>query len=174
MFMGEEQGLLGSRFMIEQAQKTNSLKDVKYMMNLDMAGNPIGINAGHLVDDTLFFKNLGGIIQAIDTTFKNKQAHTSMLHSDHQPFMLHGIPIVGVVSNLGDGVYDGYHSNLDKFDLVNEQHLINTVRFCSMILYGLADADKLPAHTMDSEQTKKFLIDSNLKEPLVIGGDWRW
>jgi hypothetical protein len=43
-----------------------------------------------------------------------------------------------------------------------------------MILFGLADAEKLPASKMDSETTKQFMIDSHLEEPLKLAGDWKW
>jgi carboxypeptidase Q len=174
LFMGEEQGLLGSRFMTAQAVNDKSIQHIKYMMNLDMAGNPIGISASNKLDDTVFFKNLGKEISDIDTLFKNKQKRGSSLHSDHEPFMLEGIPVLGVVSNLKESIYDGYHSSLDMFNLVDQQSIINTARFGTMILYGLANADKLPAHTLTSNETKQFMIDNGLKEALVIGGDWRW
>lgn len=43
-----------------------------------------------------------------------------------------------------------------------------------MILYAVADAEQLPAAKMDSETTKQFMIDNDLKEPLIIAGDWKW
>ncbi len=174
MFMGEEQGLLGSRYMVEQAAKDGSINNVKYMMNLDMTGNPIGMNAGGKLDDSTFFKNVGAEIQKIDTIFKNKFSNTSGLHSDHQPFMLEGVPILSMHSNLDRSIYGCYHSDCDDFNLVNEVHLVNTARFATMALYGLANAEKLPAQKMDSETTKQFMIDNNLKEPLIIAGDWKW
>jgi carboxypeptidase Q len=173
MFMGEEQGLLGSRYMVSQAVKDLSINNVKYMMNLDMSGNPNGINAGGKSDST-FFKTVGAEIHAVDTTFANKFSHGSGLHSDHQPFMLEGVPILGVVSNLDRSIYGCYHSDCDNFKLVNQQHLVNTARFGTMILYALADADVLPAQKMDSETTRQFMIDNHLKEPLIIAGDWKW
>jgi carboxypeptidase Q len=174
MFMGEEQGLLGSRYMVDQEIKAGSIENVKYMMNLDMSGNPVGMNAGGKIDDSTFFKSLGADIQKVDTTYKNTISKGLGLHSDHQPFMLEGVPILGVDSNLDRSIYGCYHSDCDDFKLVNEQHIINTARFGTMILYGLANADKLPAKKMDSETTKQFLIDNNLKEPLIIAGDWKW
>ena len=98
----------------------------------------------------------------------------SGLHSDHQPFMLEGVPILSMQSNLDRSIYGCYHSDCDDFNLVNEEHLKNTARFGTMILYGLANAEKLPAQKMDSETTKQFMIDNNLKEPLIIAGDWKW
>lgn len=174
MFMGEEQGLLGSRHMVAQEIKNGTIESIKYMMNLDMSGNPIGINAGGKLDSPDFFSSLGSEIQKIDTIFKNNFSNRSGLHSDHQPFMLEGVPIVGVISNLDRSIYGCYHSDCDDFNLVNEQHMVNTARFGTMVLYGLANAEVLPAKKMDSETTKQFMIENNLEEPLRIAGDWKW
>ena len=174
MFMGEEQGLLGSRYMVNEAVKDGSIEGIKYMMNLDMTGNPVGINAGGKLEDTTFYKTVGQAIQKVDTIFKNKFTNQSGLHSDHQPFMLEGVPVLGMHSNLERSIYGCYHSDCDDFKLVNETHLRNTVRFGTMLLYAVANADKLPAMKMDSETTRQFMIDNNLREPLTLAGDWKW
>lgn len=174
MFMGEEQGLLGSTYMVGKAIEDGSIEKIKYMMNLDMTGNPVGINAGGKMDDSTFFRNLGEEVARIDTVFKNKVTGESGLHSDHQPFMLEGVPILGLNGNLDRSVYGCYHANCDDFKLVNKQHLMNTSRFGTMVLYGLANAEKLPASKMDSETTKQFMIDNHLEEPLRLAGDWKW
>ncbi len=174
MFMGEEQGLLGSRHMVNEAIKAGEIEQIKYMMNLDMSGNPIGMNAGGQLDDENFFKTLGASIQQQDTIYQNNFSNRSGLHSDHQPFMLEGVPILSVHSNLDRSIYGCYHSDCDDFNLVDKTHITNTARFGTMMLYGLANAEKLPATKMDSEMTKEFMIKNNLKEKLIIGGDWKW
>ncbi len=174
MFMGEEQGLLGSTYMVKQAIANNTIDNIKYMMNLDMAGNPIGMNAGGKLDDEQFFKDLGAAIQKQDTIYKNTFTNKSGLHSDHQPFMLEGVPILSVNSNLDRSIYGCYHSDCDDFNLVNKDHMTNTSRFGTMMLYALANAEKLPAAKMDSETTKEFMIKNDLKEKLIIGNDWKW
>lgn len=174
MFMGEEQGLLGSRHMVSEAIKAGDIEKIKYMMNLDMSGNPIGMNAGGQLEDEEFFKTLGAAIQQQDTIYQNSFSNKSGLHSDHQPFMLEGVPILSVHSNLDRSIYGCYHSDCDDFNLVNKEHITNTSRFGTMMLYGLANAEKLPATKMDSETTKQFMIRNNLKEKLMIGGDWKW
>ncbi|MFT5738190.1 MAG: carboxypeptidase Q, partial [Maribacter sp.] len=174
MFMGEEQGLLGSKYLVNQAIANNTIENIKYMMNLDMAGNPIGMNAGGQLENENFFTELGAAIQQQDTIYQNTFSNRSGLHSDHQPFMLEGVPILSVHSNLDRSIYGCYHSDCDDFPLVNKDHITNTARFGTMMLYGLADAETLPAIKMDSETTKQFMIDNNLKEKLIIGGDWKW
>lgn len=174
MFMGEEQGLLGSKYMVEEAIKSGNIDNIKYMMNIDMSGNPIGMNAGGQLNDESFFQNLGAAIQQQDSIYKNNFSNRSGLHSDHQPFMLEGVPILSVHSNLDESVYGCYHSDCDDFNLVNENHILNTARFGTMMVFGLANADKLPATKMDGETTKEFMIKNNLKEKLIIGNDWKW
>ncbi len=174
MFMGEEQGLLGSTWMVNEEVKKGTIESIRYMMNFDMTGNPVGINAGGKIDDTTFFKNLSAELQQVDTVFKEKYTNRSGLHSDHQPFMLEGVPVLSLNGELERSVYGCYHADCDDFNLVDQPTLVNIVRFGTMTLYGVANAETLPAKKMDSETTKQFMIDNNLEEPLRIAGDWKW
>jgi hypothetical protein len=174
MFMGEEQGLLGSKAYINKMLGDKSIRQVRYMVNLDMAGNPIGFNAFGRDEMLPFFTETGKKIQAIDTVFHNSVSNNAGLHSDHQPFLLNGIPVMAPVSNLDRKVYQCYHANCDNFKLVNKKHLDNSVRFTAMMLYALADADEIPAKRYTDIQTKEYLVKQGLKAELVLGNEWRW
>ncbi|WP_420388114.1 M20/M25/M40 family metallo-hydrolase [Roseivirga sp.] len=175
MFMGEEEGLLGSRYMVNQAVANGTIDQIKYVMNQDMSGNPVGFGTGGRPEAEAFFKTVGLEIMAVDSsTFKNQVSNGAGLHSDHQPFMLQGVPYTSPSSNLDRSIYGCYHSDCDDFDLVNREHMVNNVRFSSMMLYALADAEKLPTEKLDDAATKAFLEGHNLKLKLQIGGDWRW
>jgi hypothetical protein len=52
--------------------------------------------------------------------------------------------------------------------------MVNNVRFSSMMLYALANAETLPAKKLNDAETKAFLEGHDLKLKLQIGGDWRW
>jgi len=173
-FMGEEQGLFGSTHMVEQAEANGTIDGIKFMMNLDMSGNPIGMNVSGAEVDTTFFKNVGSRIHEVDSIYKGDFSSKAGLHSDHQPFMLAGVPILSVHSNLDKKIYNCYHADCDSFDLVNEEHIRNTTRFGTMMLYAVADAENLPAKKMNSEETKQFMIDNGLEENLKMQGDWKW
>ena len=178
MFMGEEQGLLGSRAYVNEAVEKGTINQIKYVMNQDMSGNPRGFNAGDRPEAAAFLDTIGKQIMAVDTTvtefFKNQNSNGAGLHSDHQPFMLQGIPYISANSNLERRIYGCYHSDCDDFDLINEVHIRNNVRFSSMMLYALADAEEMPAQKLDDQATKAFLEGNGLKLKLRIGGDWRW
>jgi len=173
MFMGEEEGLLGSKAYVEKAMKDGSLQKVRYMLNFDMTNNPKGYSSGTDEDSTLI-KSIGSMAKQADTSFANTFRSGLGLHSDHQPFMLEGVPTGGASGSLSKEIIDCYHADCDVFSYVKEDEIKNTVRFGSMLLYGLADSDSLNATHMSDDVLKEKLLKSNLKEPLQIAGEWRW
>jgi carboxypeptidase Q len=174
LFMGEEQGLLGSKHFVKDLREKGGLDKVAYMMNLDMTNDPKGANAFGRDEMTSFFQEVGNAIRQVDKNYKNETTNRAGLHSDHQPFMLEGIPIAGLSGRLDPSVLQCYHADCDSFDLVNEQELKNTVRIASMYLYALANAENLPVKRLSDENTKTFLISQGLKQELVLGQEWRW
>ncbi len=174
MFMGEEQGLLGSRAYVDAATKDKSIDQIRYMLNYDMTNDPKGYSTSAEESKELF-QSIGAIANALDTTFKNTFRSGAGLHSDHQPFMLHGVPTGGGAGGtLPNNSGPCYHADCDGFNLVDEMGMKNTVRFNAMLLYGIADSKEIRAKHFSDEETRIFLIKNNLKEPLQIAGDWRW
>ncbi len=174
MFMGEEEGLLGSRAYVDAAIKDKSIDNIRYMLNYDMTNDPKGYATSAQESKTLF-ESIGTIAQNIDSNFKNTFSVGAGLHSDHQPFMLNGIPTGGGAGgSLPKGAGPCYHADCDIFSLVEDKGMRNTVRFNTMLLFGIADAAKIEAKHFSDEETRLFLIKNNLKEPLQIAGEWRW
>ncbi len=174
MFMGEEEGLLGSRAYVDAAIKDKSIDNIRYMLNYDMTNDPKGYATSAQESKTLF-ESIGTIAQNIDSNFKNTFSVGAGLHSDHQPFMLNGIPTGGGAGgSLPKGAGPCYHADCDIFSLVEDKGMRNTVRFNTMLLFGIADAAKIEAKHFSDAETRLFLIKNNLKEPLQIAGEWRW
>ena len=174
MFMGEEQGLLGSRAYVDQSIKDKSIDQIRYMFNYDMTSDPKGFSTSS-EDSRSLFQSIGSIAQTLDTNFKNILSVGGGLHSDHQPFMLHGVPTGGGAGGrLPKGAMECYHADCDVFSLVDESGLKNTVRYGAMLLFGTADAAEIKSKHLNDLETKEFLLKNNLKEPLQIAGEWRW
>ncbi|MGB3617783.1 MAG: M20/M25/M40 family metallo-hydrolase, partial [Catalinimonas sp.] len=173
-FMGEEIGLFGSQHMVERLKRRGDLGGVRYVVNLDMAGNPRGYNAFGRPEAAALFEDFGEQIRAVDADYANQNVSRPGLHSDHQPFMLEGIPVTTPNSNLDPKVYDCYHADCDRFALVDSLHMLNGTARTAMLIYLLADAETLPTARMSSDETRDFLVDNGLKESLQLGGDWRW
>lgn len=174
MFMGEEEGLLGSKAYLQQGLADKSLDQVVYMLNYDMTNDPKGYSA--TTDDSKeLFQSIGAIAKGIDTSFTNIFRSGAGLHSDHQPFMLYGIPTGGAAGGrLPNNGGPCYHADCDDFKLVDDMGMRNTVRFNAMLTYALADVPVIPARRLNDEETRALMIKSNLREPLTIAGEWRW
>jgi Zn-dependent M28 family amino/carboxypeptidase len=173
MFMGEEEGLLGSKAYVEQAVKSGDINKVAFMLNYDMTNDTKGFNASDSTCRELF-QSIGKVASSLDTAFRNTFSSGAGLHSDHQPFMLHGVPTGGGSGALARNVLDCYHADCDAFQLVDENGMKNTIRYNAMLIYGLADTEKMPAKHRNDEETREFLIKNNLQQPLEIAGEWRW
>ena len=174
LFMGEEEGLLGSKAYVDAAIKDKSIEQIRYMFNYDMTNDPKGFSTSS-EDSRALFQSIGAIANKLDTNFKNTIGVGAGLHSDHQPFMLQGIPTGGGAGGgLPNGAGPCYHADCDVFKLVDEKGMKNTVRYGAMLLYGVADAVEIKSKHLTDLETKQFLLDNNLKEALQIAGDWRW
>lgn len=174
MFMGEEEGLLGSKAYVAAAVKDKSIDRIRYMLNYDMTNNPKGF-ATSAEESRELFQSVGNIARQLDTSFTNSFRSGAGLHSDHQPFMLHGVPTGGGAGGgLPNNAGPCYHADCDVFSLVDEMGMKNTVRYSSMLIYGVADTEVIKAKHFSDEETRLFLIKNNLKEPLQIAGEWRW
>jgi len=174
LFMGEEQGLLGSRSLMEDMKKTGELDKVRCLLNLDMTNDPNGLNAFGRNEMVPFLTQIGEVMKEVEPAFANTMLNQAGLHSDHQPFMIEGVPIVGMNGHLAKEVLDCYHANCDRINLVKKDELQNTVRYSAMLLYALADADDIPTRRMDDTKTRDYLTAQGLRTPLQIANEWRW
>ena len=174
LFMGEEQGLLGSKAYVEKAKKDGTIDQITYMLNYDMTNDPKGFATSRKEMEPLL-KGWGSEIVKIDTGFKNLFQAGAGLHSDHQPFLLEGITTGGGAGGKlpnNSGPY--YHSDGDVFNLVDEQGMKNTVRYSTMQTYALANTPVIPVKKQNEKDLEIFLESQKLKEPLKIAGEWRW
>ncbi len=174
LFMGEEEGLLGSRYHLKELIKTKQIDKVQFMMNLDMTNAVYGMAVGGRDEFVPFFQNIGVQIAKTDPKFKNTVLNRAGLHSDHQPYMLEGIPTGAPMGRVSPEIMACYHASCDCFDLINKEQITDGVRFSAMLIYGLAEASKLPAKRLNPDKTREQLIAQGLKKELVIGRDWKW
>ncbi|MGR3810824.1 M28 family peptidase [Jiulongibacter sp. NS-SX5] len=173
LFMGEEQGLLGSKEYVKKAKENGEIDRISLMVNLDMLNNCHGFNAFGNESLKKEIDEVGTEIQSIFDNYPNQNSNKAGLHSDHEFFMLSGIPVCLPSGKLSKEALDCYHADCDEFALINQQELENNVKYTSMMLYALANADHLPA-ALNSSETRDFLVAQNLKEELVLGKKWNW
>lgn len=172
--MGEEQGLLGSRALAAQWLKEGKLGDIKAVVNMDMVGNPISINDFDWPGAEVFFTGTDSVIARNLPEFTGKRSHAPGLHSDHQPFMLEGIPSFSMNSSLPDSVYQCYHADCDNIDLVKEFYMKNSAIAHSLMVLDLASRKQPGFGRMKPKMLANWLKSHRLKEKLEISGEWKW
>lgn len=173
LFMGEEQGLLGSHALVEAWKTTGELDRVRCMINLDMSGHPRGFNVFSPEPLGSFVNEAQRAMRSLDTTFAASFSQTPGLHSDHQSFMMRGVPTMAPICDLGDHVYHCYHSSCDDVGLVDPEAMTDNVRRVGQVLWALANAETLAPHFTD-EQLRDRLKSEGLEEKLRLQNEWRW
>ncbi len=174
LFMGEEVGLIGSKHYVNQALKDGSINQIKAMSNMDMTTNPKSYYST-MESNLPILTDYANDVQKVIPDFKLKTFASVDLHSDHQPFMLQGVPIIGLSdSQFTKGALNCYHANCDTFDYVEETGLKNNVILETYLLYRLSNLKEIPSKRWNEQEIKEALIKGNLETPLRISGDWRW
>ena len=142
------------------------------MLNFDMAGNAMAWNTEGFSKADDFFSQVNAQIAVYDTAVRNTTTSSSDLHSDHQPFLLQGIPVAQTKGDMPASVYNCYHADCDRINLVEPFYLDRTSRMAALMAYALATEKELPAQRLTEEQTKAMLIKAGLKEELLLGKAW--
>lgn len=173
-FMGEEEGLLGSKFRVENLKKKGTLQGIRAVVNLDMAGNPIGFNSFGWPGAKKWFSDNTSHFPQLVSTFKVKNEDAAGLHSDHQSFMLEGVPVFSPQSQMPDSVYTCYHANCDNFNLVQPEWMLTSAQIHALLAVRLANSPRLPFTQMGTRKLTKWLRKAGLKEKLEISGEWKW
>lgn len=173
LFMGEEEGLLGSQALVRAWKASGELDRVRCMMNMDMSGHPRGFNVFGPGSWGAVIKQAQAPIAELDTSYKALFNNEPGLHSDHQPFMLAGVPVLSPICDLGGHVYGCYHSSCDDIHLVDPQAMVDNVRRVAAVLWYLANTAELPGHFSEVELRERLQA-AGLEEKLRIQRDWPW
>lgn len=161
LFMGEEQGLHGSRSWVEEHR--GELDRIRAMVNLEMPADPEGfVNHGHdeaieLLDRTVRRLRGLGLGKIVDRV---------VLHSDHQPFLVEGIPTIGLLSRLGEERAEAWHTEADTLEKIEVAGLQRAVAAVAVLAYDLASEEELPLRRYGPDETRALLEAHGVDEDL--------
>lgn len=173
-FMGEEQGLLGSKHYVASMKRAQR-RNTRFMLNLDMAYASEGFQVHGRPELLPLLDSLGMAYQKTDSSFKNKNSSKAGLHSDHQPFMLRGIVSAAATSNWSAEALHCYHADCDRMQWVQPEHLDRTARLSALLVWTLATMPTLPLDNLGPWDTRYMLQQAGLKEVLQLRNEWpRW
>jgi aminopeptidase YwaD len=136
-FSGEELGLYGSKYFTEHSPV--NLKEVNYMINMDMVGrlndSTHGITIGGYGTSPVW----GEIIQNNDPYFKIKVDSAGSGPSDHTSFYRKDIPVLFFFT----GTHSDYHKPSDDADKINYEGALKVVRYIEAVIEKTSTRDKL-------------------------------
>jgi len=139
-FSGEEIGLLGSAYWVENP--THPIDDVVAMLNMDMIGR---ISKSKLyVGGTgtgSTFKNLFGDLKDAHP-FELSFSESGYSASDHTSFLPKKIPVLFFFS----GLHGDYHKPSDSWDKINANQAAGVVDFIGQVAAELIATDHLPEY----------------------------
>lgn len=166
LWAAEETGLRGSKH--HAALHAATLPDVKAVLNFDMTGDPYGYwTPGHPEPGPLL-RDLARRLAPLG--LRDVFEHKAGLHSDHQPFMLAGVPVVGILGDLGEQGGRYYHSAGDTFEKVSLPAFCRAAAVGAITAYALADAPAAPLPHLDPNGVRHMIDAAGLHEALVAEG----
>ncbi len=138
-FSGEEKGLLGSNYFVKHP--TIDLKNVSYMINMDMLGRLKTDEKTLIINGTGTSDMWKSVIDSTKPDdLKIKESDSGVGPSDHTSFYLQDIPVLHFFS----GTHSDYHKPSDDEDKINYSGETEIVHMIEKILVRLDNSPKLP------------------------------
>jgi Iap family predicted aminopeptidase len=165
-FNGEEQGLWGSRHAAAALGATPFVA----MINLDMVGVPIAVNA--LGDDSLVpalerWNNSRG-----EQRLAKGVENINWFGSDHTPYQLAGVRAFTFNAPLPRESVRYYHDLADTIDKLPEQVVVDSTAIIGSLVLALADDASLAAFRRTPEDTQKLFTTFGLERRMQGVGYW--
>jgi Iap family predicted aminopeptidase len=160
-FNGEELGLWGSKRYAER----HAPEEIAAVVNLDMTAAPTSFNAMGYDEAVPLLKRI--VRELPGYALDEKIQNTPWTNSDQQPFLLKGIPSIGIGGRLNPEDVQFYHDFGDTFDKVHRQSLSDAVAVTAVLVASLANSTDLSLHHKTREEViasfRKDKVDERLK-----------
>ncbi len=164
-FNGEEQGLWGSRHAASQLGDS----PVVAMINLDMVGVPIAVNA---LGDADLVPALERWQATLPRPLPQGVQNVNWFGSDHTSYQLAGVRAVTFHAPIPRESVRYYHDVADTIDKLPEAIVVDSTRTIASVLLALvADAELKPARR-SREATEKLFTDFGLEPRMRAIGYW--
>jgi Iap family predicted aminopeptidase len=165
-FNGEELGLWGSKNYVAMHAGEN----IAAMVNLDMTGTPVGFNAMGTDEFVPLLKEL--VVRLNGFELAAGVANQPGTNSDHQPFMLKGIPTIDVQAHLDEDMGKYYHEKGDTFDKVRKRYLSDAAAVAGVLVSELANQRTLAYARRSDAQTIALMKAHKIDIPLKKMKEW--
>ena len=172
VWAAEEVGLCGSW---DYARRhAEELPQMAGVMNFDMTADPFGYWLPALQGKEKALPEAPGMEllrelakQLAPLGMRQEFGHKAGLHSDHQPFMLAGVPVMALLTETRTQGAHYYHSVGDTFDKVSLPAFARASTVGAHTLWALADSADRPFPSLNPDQVRQLIDEAGLYEALV-------
>jgi Iap family predicted aminopeptidase len=165
-FNGEELGLIGAKRYVERHRG----EKIAAMINMDMTGSPTGFTAMGYDPVVPFLQSLADSLNGFNLS--SKIHNSPWTNSDHQSFMLAGIPTISPLGHLEADQVRHYHDFGDTFDKVDKKQLSEAAAVVAILALELANNPDIPWTRRTDPETIEFLKKHKLDERLRKQKEW--
>ena len=166
-FNGEEQGLHGSRHAAGRLGDT----PVVAMLNLDMVGSPVAVNA--LGDDSLVPVLERWHAASLGARRLPKGVESiNWVGSDHTPYQLAGVRALTLNGPIPRESVRFYHDLADTIDKVSPELIRDSAGVIIDLVRSLANNPSLPAWRRDPAATRELFTKFDLQRRMAAMGLW--
>lgn len=172
LWAAEEVGLYGSWNYASRHQA--HLSEMAAVMNFDMTADPHGYWAPRpeallkAQSEEPGLALLRGVAdQLAPLGMRQTFRHRAGLHSDHQPFMLNGVPVLALLATNATQGAHYYHSVGDTFEKVSLPAFARAATVGAHTLWALADSESRPFATLDPAGVRTLIDEADLYDALV-------
>ena len=168
-FNGEEQGLFGSRHAADQLTDANA---PVVMINLDMVGVPIAVNA--LGDADLLPALERWNSDRGEAGLEKGVQNAPWIASDHTPYQLAGVRAVTFNAPIPAESVRYYHDFGDTYDKLTPELIRDSAGIIASLVVALAEEPELPTGRRTDAETAALFRAAKLQQRLEAVGLWRF
>jgi carboxypeptidase Q len=173
-WMGEELGLYGSRAHVDDRLEDGRLARYAAVLNLDVVGAPVGFGAmGRPEAEPLLRRVRDALVEA-GFELDDQLPTGGSLYSDHQPFLMRGIPIVTIRSRQRPEAAGASHTTADLREVLDEAGMARSAGVAAALLWAVANEPELGWARWPEAEMGPRLEALGLRDPLERAGEWRW
>ncbi len=174
LWMGEELGLYGSRAYVADRLADGTLGQHVATLNLDVVGAPVGLGAMGRPEGHAFLDAVRAPLAAEGFDLDPEHGTGGGIYSDHQPFLMEGVPVVSVRSRQRPEAAGVSHTTADVRAVLDEEGISATAAVSAALLWALAQVEPFPYAHWDHARTGERLETLGVRDPLERAGEWRW
>lgn len=167
LFMGEEEGMIGSIAYVRRHRDEMDRTVAALIMDIG-AGRPLGwFSMGRTDLD----EEIRALMKPLDQFGVSMIEHTAFAATDNAPFMAEGVP--NLIMLQDDSAYfPVHHTAADTFDKANARDYSTAVATLAATAYMIADNPARFGRRLTTEEVKRMAADTKVGDQWRAAGIW--